>query len=230
MIGRVLLAALLAGIAAGFFLGIFTETRLVPFILQAETMEAAAPAHSHDDKAPEHNHDINAWAPQDGSERMIFTLATSMLAGAGFAAMLAGLSFVLAIPITRANGIIWGLLGFAAVSLAPAAGLPPELPGMPAADLVDRQIWWVSTIACTGAALWLATQRREIWAITLGFALAMLPHFIGAPIANAHQSDIDGWLIQHFVANSLAINAMFWVLIGVFLGLALDKFRKEAEA
>ncbi len=230
MIGRVLLAALLAGIAAGFFLGIFTETRLVPFILQAETMEAAAPTHSHDDKAPEHKHDINAWAPQDGSERMIFTLATSMLAGAGFAAMLAGLSFVLAIPITRANGIIWGLLGFAAVSLAPAAGLPPELPGMPAADLVDRQIWWVSTIACTGAALWLATQRREIWAITLGFALAMLPHFIGAPIANAHQSDIDGWLIQHFVANSLAINAMFWVLIGVFLGLALDKFRKEAEA
>ncbi len=230
MIGRVLLAALLAGIAAGLLLGVFTEMRLAPLITQAEVFEMQPAAHSHDAVAAEHKHDATAWAPQDGWERTAFTLLTSMLAGAGFAALLAGLSFVLAIPITRANGIIWGLLGFVAVSLAPAAGLPPELPGMPAAPLLARQIWWLATIACTGAALWLVTQRREMWAMVAAFALAIAPHVIGAPVAAAHETAVGGGLIQHFVANSLAMNGLFWAVLGVFLGYALERFEKDALA
>ena len=49
--------------------------------------------------------------------------------------LLAAVSLVSGLAITRRNGIVWGLCGFIAVSLAPAAGLAPELPGMPAGDL-----------------------------------------------------------------------------------------------
>jgi predicted cobalt transporter CbtA len=37
------------------------------------------------------------------------------------------------------RGLLWGLGGFAALHLAPAVGLPPELPGMASADLAARQ-------------------------------------------------------------------------------------------
>jgi cobalt transporter subunit CbtA len=223
MIGRVLLAVLLAGIAAGFVLGIFTEARLVPLILQAETFESAGEAHSHGSAA---------WAPSEGWERTGFTLVTSMLAGAGFAAVLTGLSFVLAIPITRENGIIWGLFGFIAVSLAPAAGLPPELPGMAATaggSLAARQVWWLATILSTAGALWLLTQRREAWTIFLALLLGLAPHVIGAPGAGRDETKIGAELILHFVASSLAVNALFWAVLGVFLGYALQRFEKDAS-
>jgi cobalt transporter subunit CbtA len=228
MIGRVFLAALLAGIAAGLLLGIFTETRLVPLILQAETFETEDVGHG------DHSHDATAlassenWAPSEGWERTGFTLVTSMLAGAGFAAVLAGLSFVLAIPITRRNGLIWGLCGFLAVSLAPAAGLPPSLPGMAEGALAARQVWWIATILCTGTALWLLTQRRESWMVFPALLVGLAPHVIGAPVILPHETAVGAMLVQHFVANSLAVNALFWILLGVFLGFALEKFEKDA--
>ncbi len=43
MIGRVLLAALLAGIAAGLLMGIIQHWRLTPLILEAEVYEVAEP-------------------------------------------------------------------------------------------------------------------------------------------------------------------------------------------
>jgi cobalt transporter subunit CbtA len=222
MIGRVFLAALLAGIAAGLLLGIFTETRLVPLILQAETFETADAGHA------DHSQEATAWAPSEGWERTGFTLVTSMLAGAGFAAVLTGLSFVLAVPITRANGMIWGLCGFVAVSLAPAAGLPPSLPGMAEGTLAARQVWWIATILCTGVALWLITQRRESWMIFPALLVGLAPHVIGAPAILPHDTAVGAMLVQHFVANSLAVNALFWILLGVFLGLALEQFEKDA--
>lgn len=222
MIGRVFLAALLAGIAAGLLLGIFTETRLVPLILQAETFETADVGHA------DHSQEATTWAPSEGWERTGFTLVTSMLAGAGFAAVLTGLSFVLAIPITRANGVIWGLCGFVAVSLAPAAGLPPSLPGMAEGTLVARQVWWIATILCTGVAFWLITQRRESWMIFPALLVGLAPHVIGAPALLPHDTAVGAMLVQHFVANSLAVNALFWILLGVFLGLALEQFEKDA--
>src|SRR6476646_7144880 len=168
MIGRVFLAALLAGIAAGLFYGAIQHVRLTPLILEAEKYEKAG-GHEHDhaamtatttgteaaapaaEAAPEEE----AWAPQDGAERTMFTFLASIVAGAGFAAILAGISVLSGVKITPRNGLLWGLAGFLAVHLAPAAGLAPELPGMPAADLMPRQIWWVGTIIATAVAIWL---------------------------------------------------------------------------
>ena len=41
--------------------------------------------------------------------------------------LLAGISLISGLPITKQNGLIWGLCGFLAICLAPAAGLPNPL-------------------------------------------------------------------------------------------------------
>ena len=220
MIGRVLLAAILAGIAAGLIMGAIQHVRLTPLILQAETYEQAEPM----------DHAAESWAPAEGWPRTLSTTVTAAMTGAAFAALLAGVSLLAGIPITRRNGAVWGLLGFLAVTLAPAAGLPPELPGMPAGDLAIRQIWWIGTIAATGAGLYLIATRSQIWAIAAAAVLIALPHVIGAPIAASHESAVPAGLAAAFAANAIAAGAVFWTLIGLFLGIAIDKFAKGVHA
>lgn len=236
MIGRVVLAALLAGIAAGFIMGAIQHVRLTPLILEAEAYERAGDVHSHDTAAPTseaatHEHDHGeGWKPEDGWQRTLATTLTAAMTGAGFAAILAALSFITGLPITRANGLVWGLCGFLAASLAPAAGLPPELPGMPVADLLPRQLWWVGTVAATGAGILLLALRREGWAIVLALVIIAAPHVIGAPLAPHGDSALPPGIAAAFAANSLAANAIFWSLIGLFLGLVMDRTAKDVYA
>lgn len=239
MIGRVILAALLAGIAAGLIMGAIQHVRLTPYILEAEKYENApvhdhgtAPAAGSEAAAPaaeEHDHG-EGWQPADGWQRTLSTTVTAAMTGAGFATVLAGIALLSGVPLNRNNGFVWGLCGFLAVTVATSAGLPPELPGMPAADLVPRQIWWVGTIAATGAGLYLLAMRRETWAIALAIVLIGLPHVIGAPQPLETETAVPAHLISAFITNSIAANAVFWALIGIFLGLALDRYAKDLSA
>lgn len=241
MIGRVILAVLLAGIAAGLVMGVIQHVRLTPLILEAEAFERAGnPAgHSHgattaDAGQPEadgHDHDHGeGWAPENGWQRTLATTVTAAMTGAGFGAILAALSLLSGIPITRRNGVIWGLCGFLAVTLAPAAGLPPELPGMPSADLFARQVWWVSTIALTAAGIYLIATQPRPWAWAVAALLILAPHVIGAPVAPHGESAVPAELIARYVANSIAANAVLWSLIGFLLGIVLDRTAKEIYA
>ena len=233
MIGRAILAALLAGIVAGILMGALQHVRLTPLILEAETLEQAggAAAHTHDHAATEADgHGDEAWAPADGWQRTFATTLTAAMTGAGFAAVLAAVSLISGLPITRQNGMVWGLCGFLAATLAPAMGLPPELPGMPGGDLLARQVWWVGTIAATAAGIFLLATRREAWAIALAIVVIGLPHVIGAPGAIHAESTVPAGLAASFAANAIAANAIFWVLIGQFLGLALNRTAKDIYA
>ena len=247
MIGRVILAALLAGIAAGIVMGVIQQARLTPLILEAETYEQASAAmHMHDAAtvpaagataaAPteasghDHDHGDEGWKPQDGLQRTLFTTFASAMAGAGFAAILAAVSLLSGLPITRRNGLIWGLCGFLAVTLAPAAGLSPELPGMPAAELLGRQVWWVGTIAATAAGIYLIATQSRPWALVLAVALILAPHVVGAPVAPHEESMVPPELVARFVATSIAANAVFWCCIGLFLALVLDRTAREIYA
>ena len=152
------------------------------------------------------------------------------MTGAGFAAVLAAVSLISGLPITRQNGLVWGLCGFMAVTLAPAMGLPPELPGMPAGDLVARQIWWLGTIAATGVGIFLIVTRSEAWAIAVAIVIIGLPHLIGAPGTVSAESAVPPGLAASFATNAIAANAIFWLLIGQFLGLALNRTAKDVYA
>lgn len=232
MIGRVLLAALLAGIAAGLIMAAIQHVRLTPMIVAAERFETSGHDHDHaatGEAAAAESHDHGeGWAPADGWQRTLSTTVTAMLSGAAFAILLAAVSLVSGLAITRRNGIVWGLCGFLAVSLAPAAGLAPELPGMPAGDLAARQAWWLGTIAATGLGLYLIAARRETWALPLAVVLIVLPHLIGAPAPLSHESAVPPGLAAAFAANALAANAVFWVLIGVFLSFTLNRFAQDS--
>lgn len=240
MIGRVILAALLAGIAAGILMGGIQEVRITPLIIEAEKYEApeaetkvtasepSATEQSSGTAAPAP--ESEAWAPSSGLERTLYTTLASVVTGAGFAALLAGLSLLTGIPITPRNGVIWGLCGFIAITLAPSAGLPPALPGVPAGDLAFRQIWWAGTVLATGLGLYLIATARSFWPIAAAIALIATPHFVALPEPADPTSAVPPVLAAVYVSNVLAAAAVFWSLIGVFLGLALKRFSKEIYA
>ena len=233
MIGRLVLAALIAGMAAGFIYGGIQHVRTTPLILAAEVFENAAEpaAHEHAAGTPsKHEHAAEEWAPNDGWQRTFSTTLASVITGAAFAVMLAGISLLTGFPITPKNGLIWGICGFLAVTVAPGAGLAPELPGMPAGDLVSRQTWWVATIIATGAGIFLIATRRELRWLAAAVALIALPHIIGAPQPLTHETAVPAGLAASFAANTIAASAVLWSLIGLFLGLATDRFSKKIYA
>ena len=242
MIGRVLHAALLAGIVAGAILGAIQHVRISPLIMAAEAYERADEAQDQI-VAPAAtgcienmpgmklcgNDGAKPWEPSPGFERTAYTTAASMLAGAGYAALLAGLSLMLGLPLTRDNGVIWGLCGFLAVTVATGAGLPPEIPGIPSADLLPRQIWWVGTVAATGTAIYLIASRRALWTVVLAVALIALPHIIGAPRPPATPTSVPPGLAAEFAATTVAAAAIFWALIGLFTGIAVSRAAPELQ-
>jgi cobalt transporter subunit CbtA len=242
MIGRIVLAALVAGLLAGLVMAGIQFTRLTPLIQLAEIYETADDPNADPARAAiaqaakpcvetmpgmKMCGDEPVWQPTEGWQRTLSTSVTLILTGIGFAAMLVGISMIINVPITKQNGLIWGLCGFLAVAVSPAAGLPPELPGMPVADLMPRQIWWAGTIAATAVAIYLITIRPEPWAKLTGIILIALPHLLGAPLPPNTVSTVPPVLAAEFVANSIAAAAIFWSLIGFFLGHALNRYQKD---
>jgi len=221
MLKRTAFTAAFAGLLAALLLTLLQSFWVTPLILQAETYEQAAesepaaePAHEHEHAGQAaHEHAAEAWEPEDGWQRTLSTALSNLVVSVGFALILAGL-FTLRAPSKAWQGILWGLAGFATVSLAPAAGLPPELPGTAAADLLARQTWWIGTALATAAGLALLAFARG-WALrVLGLALLVVPHLIGAPHPEVPASLAPEELEQQFQIASLATNALFWAALG----------------
>src|SRR6202030_4532419 len=76
---------------------------------------------------------------EDSPWRPVFTWMATTLTSVGFALLLVGAYAVSGRAVDAREGLLWGIAGFAAFALAPAFGLPPELPGSVAADLVARR-------------------------------------------------------------------------------------------
>ena len=227
MLGKIILATLLAGLCAGFIMSGIQHYKLVPLIATAESFEK--PETECVQTMPGMDMCGESWMPAEGFQRVAATTATTMLVGAGYALLLAGISLVTGLPITKQNGLIWGLCGFLAICLAPAAGLPPELPSMPVADLHMRQIWWVATAASTGLALYLIAGRTESWAKPLAVFAIALPQLFSLPQPIPHPTDLAPLLAAQFVSASIAANAIFWALIGLFTAHALAYVERKNQ-
>ncbi len=240
MLGKIILSTLFAGLLAGLILAGIQYVRLTPLIQAAEvyeTPETEAIAEANkpcvetmpgmkmcsDDGRP-------SWKPEEGWQRTISTTTASLLAGAGFAIMMVGVSMLLNIPITMQNSFVWGVCGFIAVALAPSVGLPPELPGMAAADLYTRQIWWVATIAATSAALYMWLFAKNYWWQFAAAIIAIAPQLF-APINTAKsESNLPASLAAEFASSSLAANLIMWLAISFFVAVALEKYQKDIAA
>lgn len=250
MIMRFFLAALGAGLLVGVVMTPIQYLGVVPLIVHAETYEDGAGGHNHAHttgliapaEAQERGaasglsggkiilaHSVTAAGGEDEAGAALFesrlagTLAANIVTGVGFALMLGAASLLVGRSITASNGALWGLAGFAVVALAPALGLPPELPAMPAADLFQRQIWWVATVLLAAGALYLLVFRREVAARVAAVAMLAVPHLIGAPHPADLSSPVPPTLAAEFAVASLATAAVFWVLLGLGIGTALDR-------
>ena len=233
MFRNLFLAALVAALCAGLATSAFQAWRVTPLIFVAESYEggAAEEAHSHDHAEGEaveaHSHGDDEWAPQDGFERTAFTVASNLLMAAGYALIIGAVSVLFNLPITFANGLLWGLGGFAAFSLAPALGLPPGMPGMPTADTFARQVWWFTAAIGTGAGLVLVAKFRAAWALALAVALILIPQLIAAPVAPDDPSGVPPRLTAEFVSAVLYNSAIFWTVLGLAFGWAADRLAQK---
>ena len=173
MIKRIAQTAGFTGLLAALLLTLLQSFWVAPLILQAETFEnapAVEVAHEHAAGAAAHTHDAEAWEPENGWQRVLSTTGGNLVVAVGFALMLAGL-YTLRAPTRTAQGLLWGLAGYATFVLAPTLGLPPELPGTAAADLAQRQIWWIGTAASTAAGIALLVFGRSWLLKVLGLSL-----------------------------------------------------------
>jgi cobalt transporter subunit CbtA len=233
----IVFSAALAGLVVGAAVTAAQMVGTAPLIQQGEVFErkaevpaAAAATAAHDHAAHDHTaaaHDHAAeWEPADGFQRHAFTFGANILTAIGFGMLLTGIFALRGRPVEWREGLFWGLGGFVVFTVAPGLGLPPELPGMPVADLTLRQTWWIGTAAATAAGIGLLTFRREAWAAALGLGLIALPHLIGAPQAAEAHSDVPHALLHSFVVAATLTSLLFWALLGVSTSLAFRRMSR----
>ncbi|KFI33687.1 integral membrane protein [Haematobacter missouriensis] len=114
------------------------------------------------------------------------------------------------------EGLLWGLGGFLAVQFLPAAGLPPELPGMATADLGARQIWWLLTVAASAIGIWLIAFGRNWLAWGVAIVLLALPHVVGAPHPHEFTGPTPPELASQFAGRALGVGFTAWLVLGLF--------------
>ena len=170
-------------------------------------------AHRHDGHAHHHGHG-DAWAPEDGLQRTFWTSVSNVATAIGFALLLVAV-FAWRGKATWRHGLLWGAAGFVVFFLNPAISLHPEIPGTLAADLVDRQLWWLFAVACSAAGVGLLLLAPRTVVKLGGAVLLAVPHLAGAPHPEVTGGLAPAELADSFVVAAAATNAAFWLILGL---------------
>jgi cobalt transporter subunit CbtA len=239
---RIIYTAILIGIVTGLLLSCLQMVSLNPIIFTAETYEVEAGAtggHDHSDHSHEQG-DVD-WMPGDGLERTAYTFLTSITSSIGFAAIVLALMCLLHLQRNRnmswAQGSLWGLSGFAVLFVAPAIGLPPEIPGMVAAPVEYRQAWWVLTVLSVAIGLGIVAFT-PVRIKALGIVFLSIPYLIGAPrsedpaFLHPDPAVVSALveLHQQFIVASGLTNLVFWMLLGLACRYAFNRWLRKVHA
>ena len=208
---NIILTAALSGVLAGLLLTVIQHFGVMPALFEAEVYEQAASEAIL--KGPEE------WEPEDGTERTLFTGLANISVAFSFAMLLGAAILVSGKQVTWRSGLLWGLAGYAVFFIAPALGLPPEVPGTEAAALQHRQVWWVATVLATAIGLALLVFMRN-WPLKVsGLLLAILPHLISAPHPEVLSSTAPQAIVQAFIYSTTLANLFFWLALGGLQGM-----------
>lgn len=237
MFQKMLVGAVGAGAAAWLLAAVLHFAFVQEYILLGEQYESGAAVHfggaaqvGDAVAAEDHDHEEAAEAHDDGAAggeapsdltRNFWTVVFFGLVYVGYAMVLVagfGLASAWGKVITARAGLLWGIAGFTAFQLAPAMGLPPELPGTVAADLADRQVWWWGTTIATGMGLASLAYGRGAIALALGVFLLGVPHAIGAPEIEGFAGVAPPEVAAAFSARVLGTALAVWALMGWVAG------------
>jgi len=218
---NLVLSAVAIAFIASLFFSVYQSFFITPIIIASEVYEVAEPTVSGI---------AEAWHPEKGIERSSFSFMANFLVCFGYSLLLLS-AMATRESIKLSQGIIWGGAAYLSIFVAPGLGLAPEIPGMEAADLEGRQIWWVFTVLLTAIGLWLIAFK-SFPLKGMGLSLLFIPHLIGAP-----QPETDGFintdpqavkvltqLWHDFILQTSIANGLLWLIIGLLSVLLLVKF------
>lgn len=233
MFKNIVLSAAFVGVIVGAIMGVMQHYTTTPIILAAEVFEISQPEiapHGHDGQASSDHHAKDAWSPEDGLERMFFTLLSSIVTAIGFAMLLLA-AMAASEKIKLWHGLAFGFAGYISFFVAPSFGLAPEIPGTVAAQLEGRQGWWLLCVILTAAGLGVLAFIKQYYRF-FGLALIAIPHILGAPTPEHHgfaNTDPEAVaaltnLTNEFLIMTAISLLIFWVLLGVVSSFAANKF------
>jgi cobalt transporter subunit CbtA len=223
MLLKIATSALIAGASAGAIAAVLAWSFMQPLLLTAESLELASVPHAHAaDTTADHSHQP---APQSAGSQLLRnaqSLVFFMLTYSGYALVIVAgmaLAYERGFRLTVRQGLIWGVCGFVVFQIAPAFGLPPELPGTATAAIEARQVWWFGTTLATAIALAMIAFGRN-WAVW-GAAIILLaaPHIMGAPQPAELSGTVPAELAALFATRSLGVSLVAWAVLGA-LGAA----------
>jgi cobalt transporter subunit CbtA len=216
MFSRILTSALFAGAAAGLIAALLQLVFVQPVLLHAELYETGELVHFGAESVSAHPDLPGLDAMRDGLS-IIFT----MLTYTGYALIMVALMSIAegrGHNINARAGIIWGLAGFITFHFAPSLSLAPEVPGVAAADVADRQVWWTATVATAGIAMWLIAFGSHKISYAIAALLLLAPHIIGAPEPASFSGPVPTEIGALFAARAFGVGMAAWALLGTFAG------------
>ena len=226
MFTRLLTSALFAGAAAGLIIALLQLFFVQPVLLHAELYEGGELVHFGSDSNVTATPELPGFdAVRDGLS-IVFT----MLIYSGYAMVLVALMSLAetrGAAINARTGLIWGVAGFVAVHLAPGFTLAPEVPGVAAADVYERQVWWFATVLAAAIAMWLIAFSRNWAGWGAAVVLLLAPHVIGAPEPEVFTGPVPTEIGALFASRALGIGLAAWVMLGAFAGFF---WSRESEA
>ncbi len=230
MFSRILTSALFAGAAAGLIAALLQLVFVQPVLLHAELYETGELVHFGGEAISAHPDLPRMFAEP---VRDILSIVFTMLTYTGYALVMVALMMMAegqGHAITARVGILWGIAGFITVHFAPGLSLAPEVPGVAAADVGARQIWWTATVAAAGVAMWLIAFGGNLISIVIAAALLLAPHLIGAPEPDTFAGTVPTEIGALFAARAFGIGMAAWVLLGAFAGHFWQSEGARAEA
>lgn len=248
MIKHMLTSALFAGFAAGLLAALLHFAFVQNLILLGEDYESGTLLHYKGLAKPvAQDHSGMVMAPDDPAMAATDPAAAALPASAApataqaddtfsrnswtvlfFSATYAGYGLILVAgfalvtvmgkTITLREGLLWGIAGFVVIQLAPAMGMEPKLPGTAAADLGQRQMWWIFTVLSSGVAVLLLAYAKGVLPIVAALILLAAPHVVGAPQLDGYSGVAPPEVAAMFATRVLGVGFIVWAAMGAMAG------------
>ena len=93
------------------------------------------------------------------------------------------------------------------------------VPGWPRMPMLTAAAFMLA-----GVALWLLFYQRSLLGVLAAFALLVVPHIIGAPQPDSHESPIPESLHHSFVVAVVLTTLVYFALLGGLAGYFRDRF------